>query len=100
MSAARFAATLGTLTAAHHVGDFMAQTDHQSNRKPAASDRTVECSEAESWWCLAKHVGSYHAVQVGALIAADRVLGLGLSPRRMAAGVAVSAVTHAVIDRR
>lgn len=100
MSAARFAAVAATLTAAHHVGDFMAQTDHQANRKPARADRTVECSEAESWWALTKHVASYHAVQAAALVAADRALGLGLSPRRVAAGVALSAVTHAVIDRR
>ncbi|MBV2364285.1 DUF3307 domain-containing protein [Streptomonospora nanhaiensis] len=98
--AVRFAAAAATLAAAHHVGDFMASTDTQAERKPCQSDRAVECSEAESWRALAGHVASYHAVQVAALVAADRALGLRLSPRRVAAGVALSAVTHAVIDRR
>ncbi len=99
-AASRFAAVSAALTAAHHVGDFMVQTDDQAACKPAASDRAVACSEAESWAALAAHVASYHAAQAAALAATNRVLGLGLSPRRVAAGVAVSAVTHAVIDRR
>ncbi len=99
-SASRFAAVAATLTAAHHVGDFMAQTDHQAACKPAAEDRTVVCSESESWRSLASHVASYHAVQVAGLLVANRALGLKLRPSRVLAGVALSAVTHAVIDRR
>lgn len=98
--ASRFAAVAATLTAAHHVGDFLLQTDHQSARKPCEQDRLAECSEVESWRCLAAHVASYHAAQVVGLVVANRVLGLKLSPSRVLAGVAVSAVTHAVIDRR
>ncbi|KOX10181.1 DUF3307 domain-containing protein [Nocardiopsis sp. NRRL B-16309] len=99
--ATRFAAVAATLTAAHHVGDFLLQTDHQAACKPAASDRgDVVCSEAESWRCLAGHVASYHAAQVVGLLVANRALGLKLRPGRVLAGVAVSAVTHAVIDRR
>ncbi|PSK96045.1 hypothetical protein CLV63_113208 [Murinocardiopsis flavida] len=100
--AARFAAVLTAVKAAHDVGDFAAQTDHQSARKPCAADRAegVACTEAASWRALAAHVASYHAVQAAALVTVDRALGLGLSPARMVAGIALSAATHAVIDRR
>lgn len=100
MTASRFAAVAATLTAAHHVGDFLLQTDHQAARKPCAEDRITECSEAESVAALAGHVASYHAAQVAGLLVANKALGLKLRPSRVAAGVALSAVTHAVIDRR
>lgn len=96
----RFAAVAATLTAMHHVGDFVLQTDHQSARKPCAQDRLTECSEPESWRALAAHVASYHAAQVAGLLIANRALGLKLRPGRVLAGVAISAATHAVIDRR
>lgn len=98
--ASRFAAVVATLTAAHHVGDFLLQTDHQAACKPCSEDRTVVCSESESWRALAGHVASYHAAQVVGLLVANRALGLKLRPGRIAAGVAISAATHAVIDRR
>lgn len=100
MSASRFAAIAATLTAAHHVGDFMLQTDHQAACKPGPEDRAVVCSESESWRALAGHIASYHAVQVAGLLVANRALGLKLKPGRVLAGVALSAATHAVIDRR
>ena len=99
-TASRFAAIATTLTAAHHVGDFLLQTDHQAACKPASEDRTVVCSEGESWRALAGHIASYHAAQVAGLLIANRALGLKLRPGRVAAGVAISAATHAVIDRR
>lgn len=86
--AARFAAVLGTIQAAHNVADHVLQTDAQALGKSA------------SWRAMAGHVGSYHAAQVAALATADRVLGLGLSPRRTAVAVAFSAGTHAFLDRR
>jgi hypothetical protein len=86
--AARFAAVLSTLHAAHDLADHVVQTDMQALRK------------AYDWRAMAGHVGSYHATQVAALVAADRVLGLGLSRWRVAAAVALSAGTHAVLDRR
>ena len=99
-AATRFAAVAATLTAMHQVGDFLLQTDHQAARKPCAEDRLAESSEAESWRCLAAHVVSYHAAQAAGLVVANRALGLKLRPGRVIAGVALSAVTHAVIDRR
>jgi hypothetical protein len=89
--AARFAAVLGTLAAAHNVADHVLQTDHQALHK----------ADADGWGAaMAGHVGSYHATQVAALATADRVLGLGLSPRRVAVAVAISAATHGFLDRR
>lgn len=100
-TASRFAATLATLTVMHHAGDYLAQTDHQAACKPAKSDRgDVVCSEGESWRALAGHIASYHAAQAAGLVVANRALGLRLRPGRVLAGIAVSAATHAVIDRR
>ncbi|MYX67404.1 MULTISPECIES: hypothetical protein [unclassified Streptomyces] len=48
----------------------------------------------------ARHVATYTATQALALYAANRVLGLGLSPRRALAALAISAVTHYVADRQ
>lgn len=86
--AARFAAVLGTLHAAHDLADHVVQTDAQ------ALGKTYD------WRAMGGHVGSYHATQVAALVAADRVLGLRLSPWRTAIAVAWSAGTHAFLDRR
>jgi hypothetical protein len=86
--AARFAAILGTLAAAHNVADHVIQTDAQALGKQF------------HWGPMAGHVASYHAAQVAALAATDRALGLGLSPRRTAVAVAFSAATHAFLDRR
>lgn len=97
---ARFAAVYALLHAAHQAGDFLVQTDAQARRKPCATDRTVECTETDSWGALAGHIVSYHLAQAAALAAGNHFLGLGLPSRRIAAGIAVSALTHAVIDRR
>lgn len=98
--AARFAAVYALLHAAHQAGDFLAQTDTQAQRKPCAADRPVECTEQESWGALLGHVTTYHLTQAAALAVGNRLLGLGLTPTRTLAGIAISAVTHALIDRR
>lgn len=85
--AARFAAALAALWAAHDVADHVVQTDHQAATK------------ATSWRGMAGHVGTYHAAQVGAL-AVLRALGVRPSWRRTLAAVAWSAGTHALLDRR
>ncbi|MFJ9787815.1 hypothetical protein ACIRSS_50150 [Amycolatopsis sp. NPDC101161] len=48
----------------------------------------------------ARHVASYTAGQVAAAVAVTRVLGFRVPLRALAAGAAVNAVTHYVIDRR
>lgn len=85
--AGRFGAVLSALWAAHDLADHVVQTDAQAAHK------------ATSWSAMAGHVGSYTAVQLSAL-AALRTVGVRPSWRRMLAGVAVSAGTHALLDRR
>lgn len=86
--AARFAAVFATLHAAHQLGDHIAQTDAQ------AAGKTTD------WRAMAGHVTSYHVTAAAMLAAASGALGLRLSPRRAVAGFAVSAATHALLDRR
>ena len=89
--AARFAAVSATLLATHEVADHIVQTDAQAIAKggPGRAGRTA----------CAGHVASYVAVQAAALWAADRALNLRLSPRRAAAALALSGLTHYAIDR-
>ncbi|WP_304450858.1 DUF3307 domain-containing protein [Nocardiopsis sp. YSL2] len=88
MTSSAFPTVLAAMTAAHHVGDYLLQNDHQAQHKPT------------SWSANQAHVASYHLAQITALTLASRTLGLRLSPARLAAGVAVSWVTHSIIDRR
>lgn len=67
----------------HLLGDFVLQTDHQAKGKTT------------SWWCMAGHVVSYHALMLPVLWFAT-ALPLG----HILAVMAVSAGTHALIDRR
>jgi len=90
-TAARFGAAYAVLTAAHEVGDYWAQQDRDAVAKGRPG--------TEGRMACARHVASYTAVQAVALAAANRGLGLGLSWRRMSAGLAVSAVTHYAADR-
>ncbi|MFJ4703162.1 hypothetical protein ACIP5N_33930 [Streptomyces sp. NPDC088768] len=89
--AVQAAVAYAALVTTHEVGDYIIQRDADAKAKgkhgPAGA---AAC---------ARHVGSYIAVQTLALYAADRYLRLGLSKRRAAAGLALSAVTHYVADR-
>lgn len=87
-----FAVVLPTLLVAHHVGDYWVQTDTQACTKglPGWTGR-VACA-----W----HVATYTATCYVALVAVDWMLGLHLSPAGIVLGLAVSAVTHYVADRR
>lgn len=85
--AGRFGAVLAMLWVAHDLGDHVAQTDHQARTK------------ADNWRGMAGHIGTYHLTQAAAL-AALRPLGVRPSWRRVLAGMAFSAITHAFLDRR
>lgn len=87
-----FAATFVALYAAHQVADHWVQTEHQAHTKGHAG-----------WagrYACAKHVGTYLAVQLAALLAANAALDLHLNAGRFVAGLAVSGVTHYIADRR
>lgn len=83
-----FAAVLPTLMAAHDLADHVVQTDHQAAGK------------STSWCAMAGHVGSYHSVQLAALATLRGLVGIRPSWSRTLAGVAFSAGTHALLDRR
>lgn len=86
---ATFAALLATAAAAHNLADHvLGQTDAQA----AAKER--------DWAALARHVGAYHAVMATMVGLTVRGTGLRVSARGLAAGLVVSAGTHALWDRR
>lgn len=87
MDAGRFAAVLGALWAAHDLGDHVVQTDHQAATK------------ASSWRGMAGHVGGYTVTQCVAL-GALHAAGVRLRPGSALGGLALSAATHAFLDRR
>lgn len=91
-AAARFAVLAAVRHAAHHLGDYWVQTDHQAVTKGSAGrDGALAC---------AAHVAGYTVTNLVAIAAANRAFGLGLAARGVALGELVSAVTHYAADRR
>ena len=91
-AAVRFAAAYAALTASHKFADHWIQVDAQATAKgdPGTAGRLA----------CASHIATYTVTQGLALLAADRLLGLRLSPGRTAAALAVSAGTHYAADRQ
>jgi hypothetical protein len=89
---AAVAAVFGALYAAHQVGDHWVQTQHQADHKdlPGWPGRLA---------CL-EHVATYTATAVVALAGLAVVTGWRADLLPLAAGLAVSAVTHYIADRR
>lgn len=87
-----FAAAAVALYAAHHVGDYWIQTDHQARHKGDAG-------RAGRMQCTA-HVLSYVATQAIFLIPLVAFLGLRLPFGQTVSALAVSGVTHYLADRR
>lgn len=88
---ARVGDVIAALYVGHQIGDHIAQTDHQAANKAGKG--------CEGWQAMAGHVASYTACQAVALLAL-RATGVRVSPIRAVLGLAVSAGTHALIDRR
>jgi hypothetical protein len=87
-----FAAVFVALFVAHQVADHWVQTQHQA-----------DCKGRPGWpgrIACAAHVATYTATALLALAALRHTLDVPLSPGRVAAGLAVSAVTHYIADRR
>lgn len=92
-AAATFAAVAVTLAAGHQVADHvLGQTDRQAVGKAAPG--------WQGWRANLAHVAQYHAVLAAMLGAAWSLLDLSLSVGGVAAGLAVSVATHAILDRR
>jgi hypothetical protein len=92
-TAATFAALLATLYAAHTLADHvLGQTDTQALSKAAPG--------WAGWYALGRHLAGYHLVLAVMVAVTWSTLALPLSGAGVAAGLAVSVVTHAVWDRR
>ncbi len=91
-AATRFAAAYAALHASHAVGDHIVQSDRDACTK---ADPTLAGKIACGRHCL-----TYAATQLAALVAVNAATGARLRPGRIAAGLAVSAISHYVIDRR
>ncbi len=87
-----FVVTLAVLLVGHSLGDHVAQTDRQATHKSGPG--------AAGWRALAGHLLSYHLTITAALLLTCAVLRLPLSVAGVTAGVAFSAVTHGLLDRR
>jgi len=85
-------AVFGTLYAAHQVADHWVQTSHQAGRKgdPGWTGRLA---------CL-MHVLTYSLTALVALTFLGLASGLTRPPWQVTAGLAISAVTHYIADRR
>ena len=87
-----FAASTMALYAAHHVGDYWVQTDHQARHKgQAGADGVLNCL---------LHVISYLMTQLTFLALLVWAVDLDLSVLGTVVALAVSGLTHYTADRR
>lgn len=89
---ARFLLASTAMVAAHQVADHWIQTDAQACGK-GGQGRPAQLA-------CARHVATYTATQVLAMVGAAKWLGVPLSARWTAAALATSAGTHYFADRR
>jgi hypothetical protein len=87
-----FAVSLLTLLVAHQVGDHVLQTDYQAATK---SSRGRAAAAA-----MLGHLAGYHLGALVLLVGTGTALGLPLTVPGVAAGLAFSAGTHALLDLR
>lgn len=100
--ALRFAVVMLAALVAHELGDFPGQTDKMANRKgaPGYNPENIEVSNVRSWLANQAHCTEYNAVMAAVVGATCKTLGIKVTWRRALAGLGVSWVTHAIIDRR
>ncbi|WP_225995083.1 DUF3307 domain-containing protein [Streptomyces arboris] len=100
---ATFGAVWAVLAVGHNLADHViGQTDHQAGGKaaPSAAEVANSVSPRRGWGACLGHVAQYHLVMAVMLALVWAVLPLQMSFTGLAAGLAVSAVTHAFFDRR
>ena len=86
-----FAVTLIALLVAHQVGDHVLQTDRQAAGK----------TNGGRWWRpMAGHLAGYHAMAGVLVVGTGAVLELPLTVAGVVSGLAFSALTHGLLDRR
>ncbi len=98
--AAVTAVMFAALYAGHQLGDHVVQTNAVAMSKAAPAPDLVAAGVHpwHGWGACLRHVGTYTLVQAAAVAAIWVVAPL--RPSGVLAGLAVSASTHAVIDRR
>lgn len=90
-----FAAAFIALYIGHQIGDHIIQTGNQCDNKGRhGADRWIGRRA-----CLA-HVATYTATQAVALAFIDGLFNLDARPGALCLGLAVSATTHYIVDRR
>lgn len=100
---ATFATVAAVLAVGHDLADHViGQTDHQAKGKAAPTEGEVAAgaSPRRGWGACLAHVAQYHAVMAAMLALAWAVLPLHLSWTGVAAALALSAGSHALLDRR
>jgi hypothetical protein len=90
--AVTFVVVLLAALVGHQLGDHVAQTDRQAAEKAGRGRRAATA--------LAGHLFGYHAVVVAVVAGTVVALGLPLSPAGGGAALALSVVSHALLDRR
>ncbi len=100
MSNAVTAVVFVALFAGHQVGDHIVQTNAAAHAKgaPTAELLAAGAHPWRGWGACLRHVGTYTLTQVVALILVQ--VAAPVAWTGVAAALAVSASTHAVIDRR
>lgn len=100
MSTAVTAVVFVALFAGHQVGDHIVQTNAVAQAKgaPTAELLAAGAHPWRGWGACLHHVGTYTVTQAVALFLVNVATPVGWTG--MAAALAVSASTHAVIDRR
>lgn len=88
----RFAALFTMIWIAHMIADYWVQTDWQANTKGAAG--------MVGRLACAAHVATYTATLTIVIVVVSYRIDIDLSPGRVTAGLAVSAITHYFADRR
>jgi hypothetical protein len=100
--AARFAAIATAVHTLANVADHWVQTDNQANGPADAPPGTAgkAAPGPAGWLACTAHVATYTATIGIGVLAANAGLGLRFRPSRVAAGLAIIAGTHWIIDRR
>jgi hypothetical protein len=89
--------------AGHQLGDYVAQTNSQATHKAAPGYNPGDpdaLTRTETWRHNLGHVAGYHATLAAVVGATLAATGVRVRPSRAAAALAVSAGSHALIDRR
>ncbi|MEV0580816.1 hypothetical protein [Streptomyces sp. NPDC050392] len=100
---ATFGGVWAVLSVSHNLADHViGQTDRQAGSKaaPSADEVADGVSPRRGWGACLGHVAQYHLVMAVMLGLVWAVLPLRMSWTGLAAGLTVSAVTHAFFDRR